>query len=44
MHMLHVTHLLHIPYWIKIWTPADIQNIEMKFTQYKIAILSIESR
>ena len=22
MHMLHVTHLLHILYWIKIWTPA----------------------
>ena len=22
MHMLHVTHLLHILYWTKIWTPA----------------------
>ena len=22
MHMLHVTHLLHILYWIKSWTPA----------------------
>ena len=22
MHMLHVTHLLHILYWIKIWTHA----------------------
>ena len=24
MHMLHVTHFLHILYWIKIWTPAYI--------------------
>ena len=32
MHILHVTHLLHILYWIKIWTPAYIED-------YKVAII-----
>ena len=36
--MLHVTHLLHILYWIKIWTPRiypnDIKNISQNVCIY----------
>ena len=31
MHMLHVTHLLRILYWIKIWTPAYQSMIRLLF-------------
>ena len=33
MHMLHVTHLLHIVYWIKIWTPACYTGLLKKGLQ-----------
>ena len=39
MHMLHVTHLLHILYWIKIWTPAYTA-----ISDAKIQLLNIENR
>ena len=42
--MLHVTHLLHILYWTKIWTPAYIQVIVFDFSYLSVAAVGTGTR
>ena len=40
MHMLHVTHLLHILYWTKIWTPAYYEIHQKSYERYIFHVMA----